>query len=109
MLKADIIITSNGRTTFEAASLGVPGIAIAQNDREMKHLFGDVTRTIINLGMHNSVSEESFLNCFNNLVNSPEKRKAINRRMLSLDLHLGVENVLNKIMNYFYEYNRKNF
>ncbi|PID52664.1 MAG: hypothetical protein CR972_00770 [Candidatus Moraniibacteriota bacterium] len=106
MLNADIIITSNGRTTFEAASLGVPSIAIAQNEREMKHLFGDVTGTIINLGLCQKVDKNMFLQSFYNLVQSPQKRKDINKRMLKLNLQNGIHLVINKILNEYNEFKK---
>ena len=39
MRKADFVITSNGRTVFEIASLKVPIIAISVNVRETHHKF----------------------------------------------------------------------
>lgn len=39
MSKADIAITSRGRTGYELAMLGIPAIAMAQNQREEKHGF----------------------------------------------------------------------
>lgn len=39
MSKADIAITSRGRTGYELAMLGIPSIAMAQNKREEKHGF----------------------------------------------------------------------
>ncbi len=39
MRKADLVFTSAGRTTFEIACVGTPAIVIAQNERELTHLF----------------------------------------------------------------------
>ncbi|EYA68652.1 cytidylyltransferase -containing domain protein, partial [Bacteroides fragilis str. S24L15] len=39
MSKCDIGITSRGRTGYELAVLGIPTIAMAQNEREEKHGF----------------------------------------------------------------------
>tara|TARA_Y100001958_G_scaffold158902_1_gene158315 strand:- start:8078 stop:9034 length:957 start_codon:yes stop_codon:yes gene_type:complete len=38
MSKAKVIVSSMGRTVFEAASLGVPVVSIAQNEREAQHI-----------------------------------------------------------------------
>ena len=39
MSSCDIAITSRGRTGYELALLGIPSIAMAQNQREEKHGF----------------------------------------------------------------------
>ena len=39
MLEADLIFTSAGRTTYEVASIGVPTIVLAQNDRELTQVY----------------------------------------------------------------------
>ncbi len=39
MMKADLLITSCGRTVHEAAAVGIPTIAIAVNERESRHSF----------------------------------------------------------------------
>jgi len=39
MYNVDIVITSNGRTIYEVASVGTPCISISQNEREERHLF----------------------------------------------------------------------
>lgn len=39
MYNVDIVITSNGRTIYEVASIGTPCISISQNEREVRHLF----------------------------------------------------------------------
>ena len=39
MAKVDIAVTSRGRTGYELAIMGIPSIAMAQNEREEKHGF----------------------------------------------------------------------
>lgn len=98
ILKADIVITSNGRTTYEIASIGVPAIAICQNEREIKHTFGEVTKTIINLGLFDNITSNKFIEYFNNLYEDYEKRKKINQKMLNLNLNRGIERVIKTII-----------
>lgn len=38
MLNADLVITGQGRTVFEAAACGVPCLSIAANEREARHV-----------------------------------------------------------------------
>ena len=69
MLEADLIFTSAGRTTYEVASIGVPTIVLAQNDRELTHFFASSEFGFINLGLGYNVSNELLLK---ELVNSYE-------------------------------------
>ena len=39
MIDCDYVITSNGRTVFEVASLGIPLISLSVNKRERQHNF----------------------------------------------------------------------
>lgn len=39
MAKSDVAVTSQGRTCFELAALGIPALAISQNEREERHSF----------------------------------------------------------------------
>ena len=49
--KADLAITSQGRTVFELASMGVPAVVLAQNEREAEHVFAGIQNGFINLGL----------------------------------------------------------
>ncbi|MED5073197.1 glycosyltransferase [Anoxybacillus geothermalis] len=99
MYNADIIFSSAGRTMYEIAMIGTPAIIIAQNYREMTHLFGHNYNGFVNLGIHHEVSDETILNTFNRLINDIELRKIMNRRMLSHDLKNGISRVLSIIFN----------
>jgi CMP-N-acetylneuraminic acid synthetase/spore coat polysaccharide biosynthesis predicted glycosyltransferase SpsG len=99
MYNADIIFSSAGRTMYEIAMIGTPAIIIAQNYREMTHLFGHNYNGFVNLGIHHEVSDETILNTFNRLINDIELRKIMNKRMLSHDLKNGLNRVLSIIFN----------
>lgn len=93
MLKADIIFTSAGRTTYEAAAIGTPTIVIAQNGREMTHFFASSEYGFLNLGLGTMLSTEYILMCFRDLVESVETRKQMNAKMQRVDLTQGRSNV----------------
>ena len=76
MLEADLIFTSAGRTTYEVASIGVPTIVLAQNDRELTHFFASSEFGFINLGLGYNVSNELLLKEFIELVNHTSFRVA---------------------------------
>lgn len=48
---ADLAITSQGRTIFELAAMGVPAIVLSQNKREQTHLFARLEHGFLNLGI----------------------------------------------------------
>ena len=47
--KADLAFTSQGRTVYELATMGVPAVVMAQNEREMKHTFAQMNNGLIHL------------------------------------------------------------
>ncbi len=97
--KADIIFTSGGRTTFEAAILGKPTIVLCQNDREMTHYFLNKNKGIINLGLGMEISKNSILKCFKNLIDDSDKRKKMHNFQLSQNLASSKKNVIKLINN----------
>ena len=93
MFKADIIFTSAGRTMYEICSLGVPTICLCQNERELSHVFGSSQNGFINMGLGVNVSRQKIIDELINLVNDYDLRVEMNRKMLSVDLKDGFENI----------------
>lgn len=103
MYNADIVITSNGRTIYEVASIGTPCISISQNEREVRHLFVHTSRSIMYLGMAYSVSEEAIASAVNKLVKDYELRKGMNEKLLKFNLKKGMNKVLRLIFDKYYQ------
>jgi len=97
MLDSDLIFTSAGRTVYEIASLGVPAIILAQNEREMSHFFASSEYGFLNLGLGYKITNDKISEEFRKLVNNYEARKFMNRLMLDIDLKSGRKRVLNLI------------
>lgn len=97
MSKCDIAITSRGRTGYELALLGVPTIAIAQNEREESHEFICHENGFNYLGLNpsNKVIEAN-LELYLHL--SKEEREECQRQMLKKDLRNGRQRVM-KLIN----------
>ena len=93
MFKADIVFTSAGRTMYETCSLGVPTICLCQNDREVTHVFANKSNGIINMGLGVAVEQQDIVNEFINLVQDYDLRIEMNKRMLSVDLKDGFDNI----------------
>ena len=93
MRNADMAFSSQGRTTFELASMGVPTIVLAQNEREQLHRFAQMDNGFINLGLGSEVSDEDILSAFIWLLGAKSVRREMSRLMLRNDLRSGIKRV----------------
>lgn len=93
MRRADMAFSSQGRTTFELASMGVPTIVLAQNKREQLHRFAQMDNGFINLGLGSEVSDEDILSAFEWLLGAKSVRREMSRLMLENDLRSGIKRV----------------
>lgn len=97
MGKADVIFTSAGRTTYEIASLAVPTIVLAQNRRELTHLFADQKNGFINMGLGYEIRADEILEKFQALVADYNIRKEMSQKMKQCNLVTGRTRVMNLI------------
>lgn len=93
MAKADLAFSSQGRTTFELASMGVPTVVLAQNEREQLHSFAQMDNGFINLGLGSEVTDGDIAATLGWIVNAPSVRREMNRLMLANDLKAGIGRV----------------
>lgn len=99
MFNADLAFTSQGRTVYELASLGVPSIVMAQNEREKLHKFAYMNNGFVNLGLGEETSVQTLENTFDWLIETPYIRKEMHDLMLQHDLKHGIRNELDLILN----------
>lgn len=98
MSKTDIAITSRGRTGYELSLLGIPSIAMAQNEREEKHGFVSNENGFSYIGLNPSDEIiEGTLRMY--LALSQESRKELQRKLLNHDLRNGRKRVMGLINN----------
>ncbi len=105
MLEADIIFTSAGRTTYEIASLGVPAIVLAQNERELTHFFASSEFGFLNLGLGYDVSGKNLCKNFIGLVESEENRIHMSNLMKETD-HKSGRKTVNRLIQNLIEVNK---
>ena len=96
--KADIGITSAGRTVFELTTMGIPSIVMASSERETHHVFANKEPGIINLGLSGNVKFETFKKKLTELLNSELLRKKMSQSLLRNDLKSGVDRVWKLIL-----------
>ncbi len=96
MSNTDIAITSRGRTGYELAILGIPSIAMSQNEREEKHVFVSNENGFSYIGL-NPTDEiiEGTLKLYLNL--SKESRKELQDKLLAHNLKDGRNRIINII------------
>lgn len=97
MSNADLAFSSQGRTMYELAFIGVPTILLAQNKRELQHEFGYLNNGFINLGLGSKVKSSTIEQTFNWLSKSPDIRKQLIKHMKINKLDSGIERVLDII------------
>lgn len=97
MAQADVAVTSAGRTVFELASLGVPQVVIAQNERELHHVFACDSPGVVFLGAAWEVGRSGFCESLKQVLFSELLRRQMHQCLLEADIRGGVRRVLGVI------------
>lgn len=98
MAKADIAISSQGRTMYELAAMKVPTIIMAQNERETTHEFGYLKNGFMNLGNGMELENETLKEMLTVLIHTPQIRRQMRKSMAQMKLTDGIERVKNIIL-----------
>lgn len=98
MKKADLAISSQGRTMLELATMGVPTILLSQNDREKDHAFGSINNGFLNLGLGQETSPGTIAQTVAWLSKAIEIRKNMREQMLKKDLRRGIGRVKDLVL-----------
>ena len=93
MLRADVVITSAGRTMYEVCCIGTPCICICQNGREQTHAFGSHNNGFINMGLADTLSGDDISNQFKVVWQDFELRQNMSNLMKKIDLKHGYNNI----------------
>ena len=93
MFVSDIVFTSAGTIIYDVCSLGIPTICFSQDEREQVNKFVNEFDGLINMGLGSYVEIEEIANQFINLINDYEKRVDLNKKMTSIDLKHGFDNM----------------
>ncbi|MBQ6099467.1 MAG: UDP-2,4-diacetamido-2,4,6-trideoxy-beta-L-altropyranose hydrolase [Methanobrevibacter sp.] len=94
IFKADVIFTSPNKSMYEICSIGVPTICLCQDDRDVSHVFANNNNGFINMGRVEDLSKQDIVDQFVNIVNDFDLRMEMHKKMLSIDLKNGFENIL---------------
>ena len=69
MAESDVALTSAGRTLIELATLGVPSICMAQNEKEMLHLHATQSNGTLMMGLGRTIPVEALASKIDLLIN----------------------------------------
>ena len=101
MAENDIIITTGGNTSFEAAFMGIPGILVNQIKIQNKNgIFYDKQKIFLNAGLGEDITEEQIRGLVQKLLSSIELRRRLSINGRKLFQTEGTKIVLEKFINY---------
>ena len=95
MREADLLITSAGRTVYEAAAVGVPAVVMAQNQRETTH--AHLGQGNVYLGLGKLVDEYTIRSAVNVLLEDPGMRADLSQTARATVDGLGVQRIVHRI------------
>jgi CMP-N-acetylneuraminic acid synthetase/spore coat polysaccharide biosynthesis predicted glycosyltransferase SpsG len=106
MRDADIAITSNGRTIYELAFMGIPTISIAQNDRETLHVFARYKKGVEYLGISCTVTSDDIYQSVKELVvnNDLRLKMHLKQKEASIVLRNGLNNIKDEITSEYWKW-----
>ena len=99
MNKMDLAVTSQGRTVYELASMGVPAVVLAQNAREAEHVFAGIQNGFINLGIGSEQDALTIISTIRWLIATPKVRQEMRKLQLAKDFSKGQDRVIRLILN----------
>lgn len=80
MLRADVVVTSAGRTVFEAAATGTPAVVVAANAREATHTHLGPGHGNLFLGLGELVQPAQLVTAVSDLMGKPDLRRELGER-----------------------------
>jgi len=93
---SDFVISGNGRTVFEIASLNVPMITISANKREESHQFSSLTGGAIHLGTYSRINFNMFEKSIYKMLHY-KNRLQYSKNLKKHDILNGVNKITFKI------------
>jgi spore coat polysaccharide biosynthesis predicted glycosyltransferase SpsG len=98
MARADLAVTSAGRTVFELIACQTPVITLAQNQRELLHTCARESYGVLSLGLGAAVQPEGIARAVAGMLPVAARRRA-RERMAVVDLWHGPDRILTTILS----------
>lgn len=98
MAEADVALSSAGRTITELASLGVPTICMAQNDKELTHTHTTEANGVVLLGLGDEVSVSALAEAIDGLISNAQKRRELSENAKAATANRSNSKVVERIV-----------
>ena len=98
MERADVALSSAGRTITELASMGIPTLCLAQNEKELTHTHVKTTNGVLMLGLGKLVSVETIAAHLSELISNEELRFKLHQRGLQATSGRSNERIVRRIL-----------
>lgn len=99
MASSDLAFSSAGRTITELASVGVPTICLAQNQKELTHTHAVIEHGVINLGLGSEIQAEELRREISDLISNFDLRVQLHHAGLNATARRSNERVVRKILD----------
>ena len=103
MQRADLAITSAGRTVTELMHVGVPTVALCQNLRELRHTHASSPYGVMNLGLGKHVDAPSLAEHLKVVLENADIRRTMRARALAAIKGRSNRAIVEKILRSYYE------
>ncbi len=94
----DLAICSAGRTVYELAHMRIPGIVLAQHEREARHTFARARNGFVYLGIMRDFNAPRLTRVFAQLMDEPDRRQRLYQRQCRIRFDKNKAQVIGKIL-----------
>ncbi|MEG1609785.1 MAG: cytidine 5'-phosphate N-acetylneuraminic acid synthetase [Bilophila sp.] len=94
----DFAICSAGRTVYELAHMRIPGIVLAQHEREARHTFARSRNGFVYLGVMREFNSRRLDKVFKQLMTEPERRQRLHQRQSRIHFQKNKAQVVARIL-----------
>ena len=101
--KADLAITSAGRTVTELIAMSVPGIVLCQNLKELEHTHASIQYGVLNVGLGENLTIEVLGKHIKTLIENFDLRKSLKNKMNILAKNRSNKKIINIILKKYEE------
>jgi len=98
MEHADLALSSAGRTITELASMGIPTLCLAQNEKELTHTHVQTSNGVLMLGLGKLVSVETLSAHLRELIENTELRFKLHQRGIESTSRRSNDRIVRRIM-----------
>ena len=101
--EADIVICNGNYTPYKVATVGIPCIVAAQNERELNNIFPRENNGFINLGLGRKMKQSNIQNAVMELLLHEARRERAVRKQIQLEIQDNNDVLKSLLLDFAYE------